>query len=170
MQNFVANVKLKDQYWNVLFTLLVLPMFGCYCCGLKTTQALFIILGKQEHWLNFLPDTTLPEFRALTASSLGSEKQRERYCEWWGNHQEMTVMFFLTRPFLYPPGMMSPTEIQQLWKEVAAQSGLEGGDPKSPFNGLTTPNPPTQGHWPNGLSPDGFLPGTGKVWKLIGRM
>lgn len=84
-----------------------------------------------------------------------------------GVAQDMTIMFFLTRPFLYPPGMMSPTEIQQLWKEVAAQSGLES-DPKSPFNGLTAHNPSTtQGPaWPNGLSPDGFLPGAGKVFNV----
>lgn len=75
--------------------------------------------------------------------------------------QRQFLLACLVQPFGVPQGMMSPTEIQQLWKEVAAQSGLEGGDPKSPFNGLTTPNPPTQGHWPNGLSPDGFLPGTG---------
>jgi hypothetical protein len=74
----------------------------------------------------------------------------------------MPAMFFLTRPFFYPPaGMMSPTEIQQLWKEVAAQSGLEG-DQKSPFNGLTTPNTSSQGPWSNGLTSEGFLPTSGK--------
>lgn len=36
-------------------------------------------------------------------------------------------------------GMMSPAEIQQLWKEVAAQSGLE----ETPKNGLTIPTIPS---------------------------
>nr|KAG5687421.1 hypothetical protein BaRGS_019820 [Batillaria attramentaria] len=39
-------------------------------------------------------------------------------------------------------GMMSPAEMQQLWKEVAAQSGLEENALKT-LNGLTLPSPPT---------------------------
>ncbi|XP_055998749.1 forkhead box protein P1-like isoform X2 [Ostrea edulis] len=76
--------------------------------------------------------------------------------------QRQFLLACLVQPFGAPQGMMSPTEIQQLWKEVAAQSGLEG-DQKSPFNGLTTPNPPTQGPWSNGLTSEGFLPAAGML-------
>lgn len=72
--------------------------------------------------------------------------------------QRQFLLACLVQPFGVPQGMMSPTEIQQLWKEVAAQSGLEGGDPKSPFNGLTTPNPQPRGTGPTGCHPtDSYL-------------
>ncbi|XP_061178799.1 forkhead box protein P1-like isoform X2 [Saccostrea echinata] len=74
--------------------------------------------------------------------------------------QRQFLLACLVQPFGAPQGMMSPTEIQQLWKEVATQSGLEG-EQKSAFNGLTTPNTPTQGQWPNGITPEAFLPAAG---------
>ncbi|PVD24512.1 hypothetical protein C0Q70_14995 [Pomacea canaliculata] len=74
---------------------------------------------------------------------------------------------------------MSPAEIQQLWKEVAAQSGLEDNALKN-MNGLALPAPPTStangqaahlhvpNFLPNGVFPlDGFsLPGSQAVLSL----
>lgn len=75
--------------------------------------------------------------------------------------------------------MMSPAEIQQLWKEVAAQSGLEDNALKN-MNGLALPAPPTStangqaahlhvpNFLPNGVFPlDGFsLPGKYRQYSL----
>ncbi|XP_048239144.1 forkhead box protein P1-like isoform X2 [Haliotis rufescens] len=54
--------------------------------------------------------------------------------------QRQYLLACLVQPFSgMPQGMMSPAEIQQLWKEVAAQSGLE----ETPKNGLTIPTIPS---------------------------
>lgn len=52
--------------------------------------------------------------------------------------QRQFLLACLTQPLVgVNQGMMSPVEIQQLWKEVAAQSGLQDEN-KSHFNGLTS--------------------------------
>ncbi|XP_033745372.1 forkhead box protein P1-like isoform X2 [Pecten maximus] len=67
--------------------------------------------------------------------------------------QRQYLLACLVQPFGVPQGMMSPGEIQQLWKEVASQSGLDESTMKS--NGtvptslgaglpsLSFPTPPT---------------------------
>ncbi|CAI9721851.1 forkhead box protein P2 isoform X1 [Octopus vulgaris] len=45
----------------------------------------------------------------------------------------------LVQPFGVPQTAMSPAEIQQLWKEVASQSGIDGSvDSKNHLNGMAT--------------------------------
>ncbi|XP_025106714.1 forkhead box protein P2-like isoform X2 [Pomacea canaliculata] len=93
--------------------------------------------------------------------------------------QRHYLLACLVQPFGMPQGMMSPAEIQQLWKEVAAQSGLEDNALKN-MNGLALPAPPTStangqaahlhvpNFLPNGVFPlDGFsLPGSQAVLSL----
>lgn len=141
----MANVKLKDQYWNVLFTLLVLPMFGCYCCGLKTTQALFIILGKQEHWLNFLPDTTLPEFRALTASSLGSEKQWEQVLWVVGEPPRNDSHVFPNQTIFVSPRNDVPNRNSAAVEGSGRPIGAWGRRPEVAIQRTDHPKPPNPG-------------------------
>ncbi|KAK3589495.1 hypothetical protein CHS0354_030618 [Potamilus streckersoni] len=50
--------------------------------------------------------------------------------------QRQFLLASLVPPFGAPQGMMSPSEIQQLWKEVASQSGLEDQALKTTMNGL----------------------------------
>jgi len=50
----------------------------------------------------------------------------------------LPVSMMTGAPFIFP-GMMSPAEIQQLWKEVASQSGLEDSM-KNTFNGVHMPS------------------------------
>ncbi|KAL3851996.1 hypothetical protein ACJMK2_015685 [Sinanodonta woodiana] len=50
--------------------------------------------------------------------------------------QRQFLLASLVQPFGAPQGMMSPSEIQQLWKEVASQSGLEDQTLKTTMNGL----------------------------------
>ena len=55
----------------------------------------------------------------------------------------MTYSLYLQGMLSYPStGMMSHAEIQQLWKEVATQSGLEDNAVKNNLNGLTIPSVP----------------------------
>ncbi|OWF45679.1 forkhead box protein P1-like isoform X2 [Mizuhopecten yessoensis] len=69
--------------------------------------------------------------------------------------QRQYLLACLVQPFGVPQGMMSPGEIQQLWKEVASQSGLDDSIMKNNINGavptslggglssLSFPTPPT---------------------------
>ena len=71
-------------------------------------------------------------------------------------------MFLMTRPLF--PGMMLPPELQELWKNVAAQSGLDPENGlKGSFNGLgsvgTTPTSQAPPTWPNGLGSSFIPPG-----------
>lgn len=70
--------------------------------------------------------------------------------------QRQFLLACLAQPFVgVTQGMMSPVEIQQLWKEVAAQSGLQD-DSKTHYNGLTstrshTPTSQALPTWTNGV-------------------
>ncbi|CAC5419517.1 FOXP2_4 [Mytilus coruscus] len=71
--------------------------------------------------------------------------------------QRQFLLACLAQPFVgVSQGMMSPVEIQQLWKEVAAQSGLQD-ESKAHFNGLNstrsqTPTSQALPTWTNGVA------------------
>lgn len=84
------------------------------------------------------------------------------------NYKHIIVSpLLMPRPYLLP-GMMSPGEIQQLWKEVASQSGLDDSLMKNNVNGAVSsslssgltslPTPPTS--WTsNGIAENYLSPG-----------
>lgn len=73
--------------------------------------------------------------------------------------QRQYLLACLVQPFALPQGMMSPAEMQALWKEVSVQSGLEETALKA-LNGLSLPSPPSStanGQIPHLHSPPNFM-------------
>ena len=71
-----------------------------------------------------------------------------------------SAMFYMPRPIF--TGMMLHPELQQLWKEVASQSGADPENGvKGGFNGLgsavSTPSTQAPSSWTNGLNSN-YLP------------